>query len=80
MPTTNPRVNVVLGRRVYDAVARLARRDRVSLSGKMKDLVKDALELQEDTALVELAEARRRTFSRQAALSHEQVWKPRHTR
>ena len=80
MPTENPRVNVVMDCPVYDAVARLARRDRMSLSGKMNDLVKRALELHEDAGLVEIADARRRTLSRRAALSHEQVWKAQPTR
>ncbi len=74
MPTSNPRVNVMLDPSLYDAVSRLARRDRVSLSTKMKDLVKDALELQEDLVLAALAEERERTFAREPALSHEQAW------
>ncbi len=74
MPTSNPRVNVMLDPPLYEAVSRLARRDRVSLSTKMKDLVKDALELQEDLVLAALAEERERTFARKPALSHEQAW------
>ncbi len=74
MPTHNPRINVVLEQPLYLAVERLARRDHVSLSTKMRDLVREALELQEDARLAALAEQREKTFARKAALSHEHVW------
>ncbi len=66
--------------RLYEAISRLARRDRVSLSAKTKDLVKDALELQEDVVLAAVAEERARTFARESALSHEQAWRRRGAR
>lgn len=74
MPTKNPRVNVVLETRLYEAVREIAARDNVSLSTKIRDLVREALEAGEDLALVRLAEEREATFDRQAALSHEQTW------
>jgi hypothetical protein len=74
MPARNPRVNVVLERPVYERVAKLANRENVSLSTKVRDLVKDALELQEDLVLTAVAERRERTFTRQTALKHDQVW------
>lgn len=42
-----------------EAIRRLAGRDRVSLSQKVRDLARDALELHEDAALEELAQERR---------------------
>jgi hypothetical protein len=80
MPTQNPRINVVLGRPLYRAVERLAHRDQVSLSTKMRDLVREALELEEDIQLAVLAERRERSFVREAALSHERVWGRRRSR
>lgn len=80
MPTRNPRINVVLERPLYRSVERLARRDRVSLSAKMRDLVREALELVEDAGLAALAERREWSFMRKSALSHEQVWGRRRTR
>lgn len=80
MPARNPRINVVLEPPLYDAVGRLARRDNVSLSTKMRDLVKDALEVQEDAALARLAEERESSFSRRKALTHTEVWKKRSRR
>lgn len=75
MPAKNPRVNVVLERPLYDAVRRLARRDRISVSSKVRDLVGRALETEEDVALLAIAESRDRTFNRGRVLSHQQVWR-----
>ena len=75
MPARNPRVNVVLERPLYDAVRRLARRDSISVSSKVRDLVGRALETEEDIALTALAERREQTFNRGKALSHQQVWR-----
>jgi len=76
MPARNPRVNVVLERPLYESVRRLAAREEISLSLKIRDLVKDALEAQEDIVLAEVAEERRKTFRRARGLSHKQVWGP----
>ena len=76
MPATNPRVNVVLEEPMYDTVRRLAKRDKVSLSLTVRDLVKDALEMEEDRALTALADERERTYDASKALSHQQVWGP----
>lgn len=74
MPVKNPRINVVLERPLYVAVGRLAARDGVSLSLKARDLMKEALEIEEDIVLSTLAEKRERTFSRTKALNHDEVW------
>jgi nitrate reductase assembly molybdenum cofactor insertion protein NarJ len=74
MPATNPRVNVVLERPLYEALRRLARREGASLSLKARDLLREALEQYEDIALARIAEERERTFDRSRALSHREVW------
>ena len=74
MPTANPRVNVVLEKPLYAVVRELAHRSGVSLSTKVRDLVREAIELEEDEVLVHFAEQREKTFDRAAALTHEQVW------
>lgn len=74
MPATNPRVNVVLEEPIYAGLRRWAKRDGVSLSLKVRDLVKEALEAEEDRALVRLAENRERTLDKKKALSHAQAW------
>jgi hypothetical protein len=74
MPAKNPRVNVVLEKPLYDSVRRLAAKEEISLSLKIRDLIKDALEAQEDVALTEFAGEREKTFRRSRGLSHKQVW------
>jgi len=74
MPAKNPRINVVLNDYLYQDVRLLAKRDNVSLSTKVKDLLKEALETQEDIYLVMLAEKREASWDDSAALSHEDIW------
>jgi hypothetical protein len=74
MPTKNPRVNVVLEKPLYANIERLAERDGVSLSLKVRDLVKEALEMEEDVALAQFADSRDKTFSRKKSLKHDEVW------
>jgi len=74
MPTKNPRVNVVLEEPLYEGLRRWAARDKVSLSLKVRDLVKEALESQEDRALAIFAAEREKSFDRKKALTQEQVW------
>lgn len=74
MPTKNPRVNVVLEKPLYKALRRRAKRDGVSLSLKVRDLVKEALEAEEDRLLIRFAEDRERSFDRKKALTHAQAW------
>lgn len=74
MPTKNPRINVVLERPLYKSVQHLAEKSGVSLSLKVRDLIKEALELEEDAALAAFAEKREKTFSMAKALKHSEVW------
>ncbi len=74
MPAKNPRVNVVLEKPLYNSIEYLAERDGVSLSLKVRDLVKEALEIEEDIALSVFAEKREKTFRKTKALKHSEVW------
>jgi hypothetical protein len=74
MPTTNPRVNAVLEEPVYEGLCRWAERDGVSLSVKVRDRVKDALEAEEDRAFADLAKDREQTLDRSKAMTHSQTW------
>lgn len=74
MPTKNPRINVVLEKPLYKSVKYLAEKEGVSLSLKVRDLIKEALELEEDMALAAFAEKRERNFSKAKALKHNEVW------
>lgn len=74
MPAKNPRVNVVLDKPLYKSVEFLAKKDGISLSLKVRDLIKEALEIEEDIALSLFAEKREKTFNRATALKHDEVW------
>jgi len=74
MPTQNPRINIVLDNLVYQNVRLLAEKENVSLSAKVRDLLKQALELQEDIGLAEFAEKREVSWNESEALTHHDVW------
>ena len=74
MPTQNPRVNVVLDNFLYQNVQLLAKKDNVSLSAKVRDLLKEALEIQEDIALSAFAEKREKSWHDSEAIAHDDVW------
>lgn len=74
MPAQNPRINVVLDNFLYQHVRLLAEKDDVSLSAKVRDLLKEALEVQEDIALSAFAEKRENSWNDSKALTHDDVW------
>ena len=74
MPADNPRINVLLEKPLYSDLHELAEVQGVSLSMLMRDLVKEALELREDRALADFAEARDENFDRDKALTHNEAW------
>lgn len=74
MPTKNPRVNVVLEKPLYESIRRMAQKEDISLSLKIRDLVREALEAEEDAALAQFAEEREKSFKRSRALTHKEVW------
>ncbi len=74
MPTKNPRINVVLEMPLYESVQHLAEKEGVSLSLKVRDLIREALELEEDAALAAFAEKREKTFRMAKTLTHGEVW------
>ena len=74
MPTQNPRINIVLEDALYKNVQLLAEKDNVSLSAKVRDLLKVALEIQEDVVLSAMAEEREESWHESEAMSHDDVW------
>lgn len=74
MPTKNARANVVLEKPLYNAVDEIAKKQGLSRSMVVRDLVREAIELREDLALVAFAEHREKTFSTKKAVTHEDVW------
>ena len=74
MPAKNPRINVVLDDPLYRNVRFLAEKEGVSLSTKVRDLLKEALEIQEDLYLAEFAEEREKTWDESPILYHDKTW------
>lgn len=75
MPTTLPRVNVAFEKSTYEALTEISKNEHASLSHVVSRLVKSALELAEDLAVVQHAEKRLSTFNRNEALSSEDLLK-----
>jgi hypothetical protein len=74
MPAKNPRVNIVIDRQAYSALLEIASAQDMPLAMVARDLIKEALELREDAALVAFAEDRENSFNPATALTHEEVW------
>jgi len=74
MPAKNPRINVVLDDPLYQNVRFLAKKEGVSLSTKVKDLLREAMEIQEDIYLASIAEERENGWDESPALTHQEVW------
>jgi hypothetical protein len=74
MPSKNPRINVVLEPPLFKNVQFLAEKDGVSLSTKVRDLLKDAMEIQEDICLADAAEKRENTLDAKEMVTHEDTW------
>ena len=74
MPAKNPRINIVLEKPVYEAIRKIAKKEGVSVSLKARELLREALETQEDFVLESIAAEREKTFDRKKALTHEEAW------
>lgn len=73
MPTNKPRLNISLSDSVREALAKLARRDRVPRATKAARLLETALKLEEDQ--VWNATARGRDVKDARYFSHDKAWK-----
>ena len=74
MPSQKPRINIVLDNFLYQNVRLLAEKDNISLAAKVRDLLKEALEIQEDIALSAFAEEREKSWDDSKAPTHNDVW------
>lgn len=74
MPTKNPRINIVLEEPLYRIIREMAEKDGLSMSNLSRDLIREALELREDTALAALAEKRDTTLKAADRLEHGDAW------
>jgi predicted DNA-binding protein len=74
MPAKNPRINVVLEEPLYREVQFLAKKDGVPLSTKVRDLLRESVETQEDIFLAQLADKRAAGFKKNLEVSHKETW------
>lgn len=72
MPTTKTRLNITLSPEMEVVIEKLAKRDRVSRSGKATELLRAALEIEEDHVWDELA--KKRDVERAKFISHKKAW------
>jgi hypothetical protein len=75
MATKLPRLNVVLEPAVYKTIHRLSKKQGLSMSLVARDLLREALKIHEDIYWAKEAAAREKTFVREKALRHDQIWK-----
>ena len=75
MPTKNPRINVSLEEPVYAIIQELAHLKGLSMSMVTRDLIKKAIEIEEDVMLTSFAEEREKSIQNSQPLSHDEVWK-----
>ncbi len=74
MTTTKTRINITADRDVKKSLVAAAKRDGMPTASKAAELLRLALELEEDLALSDLADSRL-TGKKIKWLSHRQVWK-----
>ena len=73
MPTTKRRINITADKDVEKALTRSAKHDGVPIATKAADLLRIALELEEDLAWATLAD-KRASQKNVKYLTHKQVW------
>ncbi len=74
MATKLPRLNVVMEPYVYYSIAKLAKKEKLSLSLVARDLLREALAIYEDMYWAREAETREATFVKKEVLTHKEVW------
>jgi predicted transcriptional regulator len=72
MPTENPRLQVMLDHETQGLLARLAAAQHRSMSAIAADLIRDALDIQEDHLLSRHGDAR--LAATQNWVSHDAAW------
>ncbi len=74
MPTTQKRINLTVDKTLYTQLQKLKKiRKTSSLSSVTLQLVKSALELQEDLYFAKIAEDRKK----EPTISHQKLWRGR---
>jgi len=74
MSAKNPRLSAVVEKPLYQWLKKSAKQEGTSVSTRVRDLLREAREWEEDRWLARLGEERMKTFDRRTALTHEEVW------
>jgi len=74
MSTTKMRIHMTVPAGMDRTLQKLAARDNSSLSSKVIDLIGRALEIEEDAALLHVAQTREKGAKKGDYLSHEKIW------
>lgn len=69
-----PRIICSVEYPVYNMLLHLAKMSGVSLSLKVRDLLKKAIEYEEDEELLQIAKHRDATWNDKKALTHNEFW------
>ncbi len=64
MPASQPRISAVLEKPLYEAIRKLASKDKMSVSQKARDLLAEAIELYEDQRIGTIVEERMKKSKR----------------
>ena len=72
MATTKKRVNISLSPDMEEVLTGLAKRDSVPEATKVVELLRVALEIEEDVVLGKMAEERFKSIGK--TISHKEVW------
>ncbi|MDO8593986.1 MAG: hypothetical protein Q7R93_00530 [bacterium] len=73
MPTTKQRINITADAEMESLLRNAAKRDKMSVSSKAVELIRFALELEEDLYFGKIAE--KRAKEKVTYVSHERAWK-----
>ena len=73
MATTKKRVNISVSSAMEDALRALAKRDEMPIASKAAELLRQAIEVEEDEVWARLADERLKRDTRR--VSHEDAWK-----
>ncbi len=73
MPSTKNRINLTVPADIEQTLIRFAKRDDTSVATTALELIRRALEIEEDAALLTIAE--QRELKKTKTISHAQAWK-----
>ena len=72
MPTVKRRINITAPKELEDALFRLAERDNASVAGKATELLRRAVEIEEDAVWDSLA--KKRDTKKAKFIPHSRAW------